>query len=118
MSYPGWMIAKWQKERLENQGPFKKMKDRDMTNVKVLFKKSDLIQKNYYYYFKDIEQPSDKITLNYIANLAGRRGVTKEWTYHGYGGYVPYLTLNEKEFNNMRSEVERLGGKIELIKEE
>ena len=113
--YPYWQYVKWNKERLENQGPFKKMKDRDMKDVVVVFKRSSLIQNEYSYYYKEIKQPSDKITLNYIANLAGRRGVTKEWTYHGYGGYVPYLTLDEKEFNNMKSEVERLGGTVTLI---
>ena len=110
MGRPGWMIAKWQKERVENQKPFKKMKDRDMTDVEVIFDANP-----YGYYFNAIKKPllhKVNITMNYIANLAGKRGISKYYSYHGYGGWVSYLSLNESEFQIMKSEVERLGGKV------
>ena len=119
MGYPGWQIAKWNRERLEKQGPFKKMKDRDMTGVTVVFRHYPNVDDCVDYYFEEIKQPSNKITLNYIANLAGRRGVNKRWTYHGGGGWIPFLTLykdkHKDEFKMMKDEVERLGGKVELI---
>lgn len=116
MAYKGWQIAKWKKRKAENAPPYKQMKDRDMKDVKVIFT-SAVIQNTHYYYFKEIEQPSDKITMTYIANLGGRKGVNKYWTWHGYGGWIPYITFDEKEFSRMKTEVERLGGKL-LVKEE
>lgn len=115
MGYPFWKYSKYKKE---NNNPFKQMKDRDMKGVVVVFRRSWLIQNSYSYYYEKIQQPSNTITLNYIANLAGRKGVTKYWTNHGIGGYIPYLTLGEEEYNRMKKEVERLGGKVELIIEQ
>lgn len=91
------------------------MKDRDMTNVKVIFKKSDLIQGKVYYYFKDITQPSNKITMSYIASL-GNTTPSREYVYKGCGGWNYFLTLNEEQFNKMQNEVTRLGGKVEILK--
>ena len=112
MAYPFWKYGNY---KSENTNPFRAMKDRDMTNVIVQFKRGPEVQGKHYYYFENIEQPSDKITLNYIANLAGRRGVTKAWTNKGFGGYVPYLTLDVEEFNIMSNEVVRLGGTVRLV---
>lgn len=110
MSYPGWMIAKWQRQRAENAKPYKQMKDRDMTGVEVVFRKDTF--SNYYY--EDMKQPESKITLTYLANLAGRKGCSKYYSYHGYGGWVQFLTLNEKQFTRMKGEIERLGGEVIL----
>ncbi len=89
------------------------MKDRDMNNVEVVFKKSDLIQGKTYYYFKDIIQPSDKITMSYIANLGNTRP-SREYVYKGCGGWNYFLTLDQEQFNTMKTNVERLGGKVIL----
>ena len=112
MGYKAWIIAKWNKHRAENAPEYKQMKDRDMTGVEVIFTKSP---RNDYYY-KDIIQPSDKITMTYIANLGGRKGCNKYWTNHGYGGWIQYITFNQSEFDRMKAEVERLGGKV-ILKE-
>ena len=61
----------------------KKMKDRDMHNVKVYFK----LINNKYYYLKSIEQPEEKITETYIANLAGTIA-KREWCDKSMGGYI------------------------------
>ena len=115
MANPGWLIARWQKQRLQNAKPYKKMKDRDMTGVVVYFKRQDL-RSNFS--FTDIEQPGDKITPTYIANLAGRKGMSRSKPYGLYGclyvGYDQYLELNEDEFYKMCREVNRLGGSVAL----
>lgn len=111
----GWQIAKINANR--EKKPYKQMKDRNMNDVKVVFKKSPLIQNKYRsYYFVGIEQPSNKITMTYIANL-GMSHIGKRWTHHGGGGYVEFLTLEESQFTRMKIEVERLGGTVELIEE-
>lgn len=113
MGYPGWQIAKWNKQRAENAPPYKQMKDRNMKDVEVVFT-SAVIQNKRYYYFKEIRQPSNKITMTYIANLGGRKGVNKYWTWHGYGGWISYVTFDEEEFNRMKVEVIRLGGSVKI----
>lgn len=111
MAYPSWMIKKKYSER--NEKPFHKMKDRDMTGVEVVFE-CGAVQFQRYHKLLEIKQPSNKITMNYIANLAGRRGVNKYWTHHGGGGWVTYLTLGESEFDRVNKEIKRLGGKVSL----
>ena len=106
----GWIYAKLNKHKAEHAAPYSQMKDRDMNGVEIIFTKSP---RNDYYY-KDIIQPSNKITMTYIANLGGRKGVTKYWTNHGYGGWIPYITFNQKEFDRMKTEVERLGGRVTI----
>ena len=106
----GWQIAKINANRKKK--PYKQMKDRDMTGINVVFSQSKPIQGKVDYYFDHIEPSGTKITINYIANLAGKRGISKRWTFHGGGGYVPYLTLNEEEFIKMQDEVKRLGGQV------
>lgn len=114
MAYKGWQIAKWKRERAEKALPYKQMKDRDMRNVEVVFKKSPLLQGKYYYYFEEIHQSGEKITMTYIANLGGMKGCSKYWTWHGYGGWIPFITFDEIQFNKMKTEVKRLGGIIIL----
>ena len=108
-----WQIRKWNQQRGTN--PYQQMKDKDMTGVEVVFKKSNL-PNHEYYYFEEIHQPGKKITMTYIANLGGRKGVNRYWTWHGYGGWIPYITFDAKEFTRMKNEVERLGGSV-IIKE-
>ena len=110
MGYKSWQIAKWNKEKANKASPYKQMKDRDMHNVEVLFKKGSQDS----YYFKEINQLSNKVSMTYIANLSGRKGLSRYWTHHGGGGYVSYLTLKETEFEKMKTEVERLGGRVTL----
>lgn len=111
MSYPGWMIAKWQEERARNATPWKQMKDRNMTGVDVVFVKDSC--QGISYYLKRIIDASDKITYDYIANLGGRKKrASSEWTHRGGGGWVKFVTLDEKEFVRMQGEVQRLGGKV------
>lgn len=114
MGYPGWMIAKWQEERAKNATTWKQMKDRDLTGLTVIFKKSPLIQGKYYFYFKEITPQRKGATMTYLANLA-KSHIQREWVNKGYGGYNTFLTLNEKEYERMKSEVERLGGVVTLI---
>jgi len=91
----------------------KKMKDRDMHNVKVYFK----LINNKYYYLKSIEQPEGKITEAYLANLAGTVA-KREWCDKSMGGWITYVPmLEEKQFNTLVANVKRLGGTI-IIKEE
>ena len=112
MSYPGWMIAKWQEERAKNATPWKQMKDRNMNGVELRFVHGE---DDSYYYLKEIVDPSEKITYDYIANLGGRKKrACSEWTHHGGGGWVKYVTLDKKEFTRMQCEVQRLGGTITL----
>ena len=114
MNYPGWMIAKWQKERARNATPWKQMKDRNMTGVDVVFLRDDCQGTSYY--LKRIIDASDKITYDYIANLGGRKKrASSEWTHHGGGGWVKFVTLDEKEFVRMQGEVQRLGGKVTVF---
>ena len=114
MSYPGWMIAKWQEERARNAAPWKQMKDRNMTGVDVVFVKDNC--QSISYYLQEIIDASDKITYDYIANLGGRKKrASSEWTHHGGGGWVKFVTLDEKEFVRMQSEVQRLGGKVTVF---
>ena len=116
MSYPGWMIAKWQRERAENALPWKQMKDRNMEGCELKFK-TENIQGNNYYYLKEIVDSTGKITYDYVANLGGKKKrAPAEWSHHGYGGYVKYVTLDEQEFNRMKGEVERLKGRVTITK--
>ena len=92
----------------------KKMKDRDMHNVKVNFK----LIGNKYYHLMDIEQPEEKITESYIANLAGTTA-KREWCDKSLGGYVNYVPmLEENQFNILKANVERLGGTVLIVKRE
>jgi len=90
------------------------MKDRDMHNVKVNFK----LINNKYYHLMDIEQPEEKITTTYIANLAGTTA-KREWCDKSMGGWMYFVPLlEEKEFNTLKANVERLGGKVLIVKRE
>ena len=92
----------------------KKMKDRDMHNVKVCFK----LINNKYYHLMSIEQSEGKITETYIANLAGTT-VKREWCDKSIGGYIPYVPmLEENQFNTLKANVERLGGTVLIVKRE
>lgn len=114
MGYPGWMIAKWQEERARNATPWKQMKDRNMTGVEVVFLRDDC--QSISYYLQEIIDDSDKITYDYIANLGGRKKrACSEWTHHGGGGWVKFVTLDEKEFTRMQGEVQRLGGRVTVF---
>lgn len=87
----------------------KKMKDRDMHNVTLLFK---LI--NDKYYLKSIEQKEEKITEAYIANLAGTTA-KREWCDKSMGAYITYVPmLEEEQFNILSANIEKLGGTILL----
>ena len=88
--------------------------DRDLTGITVIFKKSPLIQGKYYFYFKEITPQRKGATMTYMANLA-KSHIQREWINKGHGGCNTFLTLNEKEYERMKSEVERLGGVVTLI---
>lgn len=107
----GWQMAKIISNK--KKSPYKQMKDRNMNGVIVYFT-TNTIQEKQYYYFKNIDQPNNTITLQYIANL-GMAHIRKEYSYKGYGGWISYLTMNTEQFNRMKCEVERLGGKVEVI---
>jgi hypothetical protein len=90
------------------------MKDRDMHNVKVCFK----LINNKYYHLMSIEQPEEKITKAYLANLAGTT-IRREWCDKSMGGYITYVPmLEENQFNTLKANVERLGGTVLIVKKE
>lgn len=110
----GWQIAKINASRKKN--PYKQMKDRDMKDVEVIFRKHGNKPNNTYGLVR-INQPSNKITYNYIANL-GQTSIGKYWTHHGGGGWVTFVTMSEQHFTRMQTEVTRLGGKVTVVEEE
>lgn len=113
--YPYWQIAKWNRERAQNETSWKQMKDRDMKGC-ILWFVTQKIQNSDYYYLRRIADPTNKITYDYVANLGGKKKMApSEFSYHGYGGYVKYVTLCSEEFVRMKNEVERLNGEIKLF---
>ena len=113
-AYPGWMIRKFQKQREEankNKEP-RVMKDRDLTDTTIKFKK-DIIQGEPHYYYKSSEGPkAGKVTIHYLANKANAHvGVD---TSNPRGNYS-YLTLNQQEYDTLSKAIEANGGKVSLI---
>ena len=111
----GWQIAKINASRKKK--PYKQMQDRDMTNVELIFSEHG-DEYNRTYHLQEIKQPEKikrQITEHYIANL-GQTTVGKYWTHHGWGGWITFVEMNVEHFNRMKSEVERLGGKIIIEK--
>lgn len=95
-----------------NEKPYRKMKDRDMHDVKVYFEIYGAV--NPCYRLKDIVQPDDKITTTYIANLAGTTA-TREWCDKSMGGWIYYVPfLNKQQYFTMCQEINRLGGTVIL----
>lgn len=97
----------------------KKMKDRNMENVVVIFKEyycpTNSIPFQYWYDFDNLEQPSNKITIQYLANL-GDGHFQWDWHRNSKGEYVQNLTFKKSQFELFEREVKRLGGKVVVIK--
>lgn len=113
-AYPGWMIRSWQKQRAEankDKEP-RVMKDRDLTDTVIKFKK-EIIQGQPNYYYKTSEGPkASKVTMNYLANKANAHlGID---TSNPRGNYS-YLTLNQQEYDTLSKAIEANGGKVSLI---